>query len=146
MTKIINIERKKMKFKIGDRVGQAPSKKYNPNQRGDVGVVTDITMAGKYLVKWDNSWYERSYLGTLWDEDILMPSDEVEAINSKLEEEYTALETELRLKVADAARSLNEATQLAQSKGYELVNMYESTRPLMDAMDNAGWRTSSFNC
>lgn len=136
-----------MKFKIGDRIGQIPAKKHNSENTSILGTVTDVTMAGKYLIKWDDTWYNTTNSGTkLWEESALMPSAEVIEITSKLEEEFNALEAEVKLKVKEASKIIKEASDLAKTKGYELVDLYNATGPLYNAMDDAGWQTSSFNC
>ncbi len=66
-----------------------------------------------------------------------------------IEEEFKALQSQVGDKIAAAAELLNEANKLAGEAGYCLgdsYDFYEQVRPLLRAMDNAGWSTSSLSC
>lgn len=43
-------------------------------------------------------------------------------------------------------RNTDEEGNPVQLQCNQLVNMYEAIRPIYNAMDDCGWRTSSFGC
>ena len=65
---------------------------------------------------------------------------------SQIEKDFEALEKQIKNKVKAAAKLLDEAQGLAQKQHHNLSEMYNAYGPLYAAMDNAGWRTSSFGC
>ncbi len=146
-------------FKIGDRVAKATAKfyedeyssaqdvplYYNPDGDGlRVGEVTDISAKGKITVKWDGS-YGRTE--TLEAKD-LMTEEAGKARYSELEAEFSVIEKQVAEKVKEIAVAIREADALSRKVGKPLAQMgYEIIyRNLYDAMDDAGWNTSSFGC
>lgn len=80
------------------------------------------------------------------DPKLIDSEKQVKALYSKLEKEFKAMEKEATKKIKEAAQSLLEANKLANKFNVNLNDMYDAIRPLLSAMDKAGWNTSSFNC
>lgn len=129
------------KFKIGDRVG-LDFKRYSPDVYLSYGVVTDVTTLGKVQVKWDASWKSESLIS----QESLLPENELQKKLDKLSAEFEIVEKSVTEKVEEAAKFLTEAAQICDKNDLVLRDMYKSVKSLLDAMDNAGWNTSSFNC
>lgn len=110
-----------------------------------VGVIrTKEASSGKVWVK----WIEGDYLDSL-DEDemevdlkILM----LESERSEIEQEFKKVSKEIKEKMKEAAKLVNDAGKLAKQAHAVLESMYDVTSPLIDAMDNNGWRSSSWGC
>lgn len=66
------------------------------------------------------------------------------------EEEFKALQVVIGEKFAAAAALIEEANQLAEEAGHDPVgdnyDFYDQVRPLVNAMDSAGWNSSSWSC
>ena len=110
-----------------------------------VGVVrTKEAAPGKVWVK----WIEGDYLDSL-DEDeseIDLKLLILESERSTIEQEFKKVSKEIKAKMKAAADLVNEAGKLAKKSHAELQSMYDEVRPLVDAMDNNGWRSSSWGC
>jgi len=110
-----------------------------------VGVVrTKEAAPGKVWVK----WIEGDYLDSL-DEDeseIDLKLLILESERSTIEQEFKKVSKEIKEKMKEAAKAVNEAGKLAKSAHASLQSMYDEVRPLVDAMDNNGWRSSSWGC
>lgn len=70
-----------------------------------------------------------------------------------MDSEFTALEKQIREKVAAAGQLLNEANELAKQAHDDLREFTYDDRldwglmqPLFDHIDIAGWSTSSLSC
>lgn len=99
----------------------------------------------KVYVKWDATYLNPSPSEVLVSDIDL--EEKVQAKATKLEEEFAAYEKQVVAKMKEAGKLIREANKLAKKAGLDGLNdMYEATGPLYDAMDDAGWRTSSFNC
>jgi hypothetical protein len=137
-----------MKFNVSDRVmlNNKVLKIYNIDEDNSVrGVVKAVSSEhGKVFVQWDSSWRKPNPEEVL--ETALLTEKEGEKILSKLEEEFNLWSKEVKEKVEVAAGLLAEAGKLAKSHGHELYGLYDIHRPLIRAMDDCGWNTSSFNC
>lgn len=150
---------KKHEYKIGDRVAKATARSYEDEYSegkdvpiyydpdGDglrLGEVTDISAKGKITVKWDGA-YGRSEVLEAKD---LMTEEAGKARYSELEAEFAVIEKQIAAKVKEVAKGIREADKLARKTGRPLSQMgYDIIyRDLYDAMDSAGWRTSSFGC
>ena len=104
------------------------------------GVVLDKPAAkGKVFVQW---------------EDVDDP-DEVDmkilsllSEKSELEKEFKEAQKAIKEKIKEAAAIVKEANKMAQKAGARnLAEMqYGAAGPLVDAMDNSGWRSSSWGC
>lgn len=121
--------------------------RYDPESYGDlVGVIrSKEAKPGHVWVK----WIEGEYLDSI-DEDgesevdikILM----LESERSQIEEDFKKVSKEIKEKMKEAAKCVTEAGKLAKSAHASLESMYDECRPLVDAMDNNGWRSSSWGC
>ena len=144
------------KFKVGDRVGTATSTyyddiygggrregklRYDPENDPDYGVISDVLSSGKLMVKWDDSWKNKDN-SAVEPSSLLLEKDLKEKL-SKLEKEFLEIEKEIKNKMKEAGLKIKEAQKLAKKTGHSLEEMYDAVRPLVDAMDSAGWRSSS---
>lgn len=106
---------------------------------------------GNVMVEWDLYDYQKqakekpvAYAHPLKN---LLPAKEAKLHFDKLEAEFKAYEKEVLVKMKEAGKLIREANKLAKKAGVENLNdMYDATYPLYNAMDAAGWRTSSFGC
>lgn len=66
---------------------------------------------------------------------------------SLIETEFKSTVKQVKDKMKEAAKLVREANALAK-KGHapSLANMSDAIRPLINAMDSAGWRSSSWGC
>lgn len=109
------------------------------------GVIrTKEASPGKVWVK----WIEGDYLDSLDEEEsevdlklLILESD-----RSAIEQEFKKVSKEIKEKMKEAAKCVSEAGKLAKSAHANLQSMYDECRPLIDAMDNNGWRSSSWGC
>lgn len=135
-------------FKIDDRVVLPKTsnlKTYNEYEDDCTrGKVVQITQEGKFVVKWDSSWHKPNPSSHLANE--LMLESEADEILSKLEAEYESYATPIREKMKQAAQLLKEAGEIANKGDRDLTTWLDVTSPLIRAMDNLGWRTSSLEC
>jgi hypothetical protein len=95
-------------------------------------------------IEWDNGALEKVNV------------DDVE-VSLTVEQEFELLQNDVNSKLNEAAKLIREASNLAESKGLNLRSI-DDDRPnctydylfaqevLEDAMDGAGWNTSSWNC
>ena len=147
-----DVKMKKKDLVIGTRVVPLNDlKNYNPQDAYiDVGVtVTEpvkdaLTGNLKVYVKWDPDGLSQPS-----EEDV--SSLELESVAkpklSKLDAEFKVYEKEILAKMKEAGKLIREANKLSKKAGMESLNdMYDSTYPLFNAMDAAGWRTSSLGC
>ena len=160
------------KLKVGDFVvgsiieGHVVALEYDPNDINiDHGEVVEALPDGKIKVKWNadynnnpiykkgsrsiwrnNSDIERYEPALLSVEEVsyLVSPEEVDGKLSELEKEYKKLEEIIISKLQLAAALINDASGLAGD--IDLSSMYNATRPLLNALDEAGWHTSSLNC
>lgn len=138
----------KKTFEVGTRVVwlERSDLKTHNEYEDDVtrGEVKSIGEDGKYSVKWDDSWVTPN-LGK-HDASELINEDEADKILSKLEKEFEEWAGPIREKMEAAATLLEEAAKMASKKKRDLTEMHELTAPLINAMDDIGWRTSSLSC
>jgi hypothetical protein len=106
------------------------------------GVVTSVDAEGKISCKWDDSWHKPS----THTADELITEAEANKILAKLEKEFEVWAGPIRKKMEQAAKLLTEASELAAKQNKDLVEMHELVGPLIGAMDDIGWRTSSLSC
>lgn len=125
----------------------------------------------EYIVKYfHDDWNETTLLGTVidkpaevgqvwiaWDEsDHHSDGDEqevdisiltLESDRSEIEKDYKAVAKLIKQNMKDAAKLITESNKLAK-RGHanSLESMYDAVRPLIDAMDASGWRSSSWGC
>jgi len=133
-------------YQAGDRVvlNDRSLQQHNEYEDNSVRGVVQEVKGDKLLVKWDYSWHRPNPQEVSVEE--VVSEDEANKILSKLEEEYEAWAAPIREKIAAAAELLIEAGDLAGKKKLDLAGMRQLANPLLSAMDNLGWRTSSFSC
>jgi hypothetical protein len=99
------------------------------------------------IVEWNDGRLDKRDIKVLLNEvDGIAENQRLVDEQSKLEDEFAKAEEACRAKLEEAAKLINEAAAIAESGGVDLQEMYDATRPLERAMDNAGWRTSSWHC
>lgn len=108
------------------------------------GVVLSVDNKGRVFVKWDGPYRTPNPSYHMPSELIL--EAKADQILSKLEDEYEVWAAPIRKKIEKAAKLLLEANEMAGEQGRELVEMENLNSALIDAMDKAGWQTSSFGC
>lgn len=152
--------KKKKTFKVGDRIGRvfteekdwygSPTSRvekivYNEDVDPDYGLITDILSNGKVMVKWDNEYLNKEEQKAV-DPEHLDLEENVQKLYSKLEVEFNMVEKQVKEKLREASKLILDAQKLAKKTGHKVAEMYDAVSPLENAMDAAGWRTSSWNC
>lgn len=109
-----------------------------------VGVIrTKKASPGHVWVKWiEGDYREQLDEETEVDLNLLI----LESERSAIEQEFKNVSKEIKAKMKEAADLVNEAGKLAKKAHAELQSMYDACRPLINAMDNNGWRSSSWGC
>lgn len=108
------------------------------------GVVLDkIAKAGKVWVEWD----ECDHRGEGEVDEVSIDILTLESDLPEIEKEYKAASKLIKENMKEAARLVRESNKLAQkAHAASLESMYDAVRPLVDAMDSSGWRSSSWGC
>lgn len=140
---------KKKTFKVGDRVlllERSDLETYNEYEDDDTcrGEVLSVSEEGKLKCKWDQVWGQPNPSEHTAEE--LISEKEADKILSNLEKEYEAWAGPIRKKMEEAAKLLEQAGKMADKQGRELAEMHDIVSPLISAMDDLGWRTSSLSC
>ena|SRR5579864_8181577 len=114
------------------------------NETTLLGAIVDKpARTGKVWVAWDESDHTSEGEEQEINIDILTLESERET----LAEEFKTYSKEIKEKMAEAAKLVNEAGKLAKkAHANSLESMYSACRPLVNAMDNNGWRSSSWGC
>jgi len=112
------------------------------------GKLSTLPERGIVIVEWDSGNINKQSLSSLLTEAEGLERDiKLKAEQEALEAEWVAVSVEIEKKIKEAAELINQASSLAKDKGRSLsYDMYEEIYPLMSALDNAGWRTSSLSC
>lgn len=149
-------------FKVGDKVGLNVSFKHGsgwdrkpiktiftlgPNEfEPAYGEIKSIN-GQKADVDWGESYSEA--LDHIDDDCVdlkdLLPAEEMKAKCSQLERDFEQLKKDIKVKLQEAASAIRAAQKMAASQNQKVVDMDEAYL-LYPAMDEAGWRTSSFGC
>lgn len=137
-----------MSFGLGDRVGLIDGKiRYTHGAVPSYGVITDLLTDGRVIVKWDNKWMNDS---SAWSKPInsknLMAESELKAKYSELEMAFCKVEDEVAEKLKEAGQIILDAQKIAKDGGFNITDLYEATSSLENAMESAGWNTSSWHC
>lgn len=108
------------------------------------GVVLDKqAKAGKVWVAWD----ECDHRGEGEEEEVKMDILTLESDLPEIEKDYKAVAELVKKNMEDAAKLIRESNALAKRvHANSLESMYDAVRPLVNAMDSSGWRSSSWNC
>lgn len=151
---------KKNKFAVGDRVGYAMMDKYENEwdsspklvpifisdymEEPDYGVVTDVLSNGNVKVKWDPNACQED--DEEYDPAHLLAEAALKAKLVTLDKEFKETTKLIKEKMKEAAALVKDANKLAKKTGNNLEEMYDAVHPLVNAMDSAGWRSSSWGC
>jgi len=124
-----------------------------PFQRGTVVGTTKPMTSGlgvqlpAVVVEWDNGNVQKVTARSLMNESEADAEEaKLTAEQSKMEEEFEVARAKIAAKMNESAAALREAAKLAKEAGADLQDFYDETRPLLRAMDAAGWSTSSLSC
>ena len=107
-----------------------------------IGVIrSQEASPGKVFV----SWIEGERTGEEEEVDtkvLALASDQ-----AALDAEFKVVEKQIKEKLTEAGKLVKEAHKMAQKAGaHSLESMYDAVRPLVHAMDDSGWRSSSWGC
>lgn len=137
----------KMKtFEVGQRVVLISGSNLDTHEEYEDmtrGLVKSIDKEGSLTVKWDPNWRKLNPSTHVARE--LMAEDEANKILSKLEEEYNIWAVPVKEKIKQAANLLIEADALAALQNTNIIDM-DAVNPLLSAMEDIGWSTSSLGC
>jgi hypothetical protein len=99
------------------------------------------------IVEWETGELTKVALSALLSEmDGLAENERILHEAERLEREFAEVEEQVTSKLNEAAKLVSEAAVLATKKGLDLQEMYDAVNSLERAMENAGWRTSSWRC
>jgi hypothetical protein len=99
------------------------------------------------IIEWDDGRLAKMDIKYLLNEVTgIAENQRMQDEQAKLEEEFARVEVAVKEKLAEAAKLINEAAALASNADADIQEMYDAARPLERAMENAGWRTSSWHC
>jgi hypothetical protein len=106
------------------------------------GTVTDAKTDRKQVfVAWDDHEYEIED-GPVDVELLTLESDQ-----DRIEKEFEEVFEKVKEKMRQAAELISEAHEIAlEGHAKDLASMYGAVSPLVNAMDNSGWRSSSWGC
>jgi hypothetical protein len=99
------------------------------------------------VVEWESGHISKVDIKFLFNEaDGIAENQRLQDEKDRLEREFATVEIAVKEKLADAAKLVNEAAAIANKGNLDIQDMYDATRDLERAMENAGWRTSSWHC
>lgn len=110
------------------KVDQRVALERRPQKRGTISSLANFAKTYKVTVKWDDGSQEDIYDESLIPEDL---SDLYGDIISKFEQ---------------AGNLIKEANDLASKEKLDLFQLSNIADPLMSALENVGWSTSSMSC
>lgn len=100
------------------------------------------TQQGFVVVEWDDSDSNHEGEEEVDPELLVLESDK-----DQLDIEFEVAQKAIEEKMKEAALLVEEAGQMAnQAHARSLESLYEACSPLINAMDNNGWRSSSWGC
>jgi hypothetical protein len=109
--------------------------------------VFDPRVGETIIVEFDNGHVSKTAVkALLLEAEASVQERLVDDEKSRLERDYETARANIAVKIREAAAALTQATKLAELAGSELQDFYEEVRPLMRAMDEAGWSSSSLSC
>lgn len=135
------------KFAIHDRVscinigGKLVYSVYG--DKPSYGIITDILSDGRVMVQWDDRMARKS---TPIDPQNLISELEMQKKYSELELAFHKVERDVRDKMTEASQLILDAQKIAKMAGFDLQELSDATSLLENAMDEAGWQTSSWHC
>jgi hypothetical protein len=99
------------------------------------------------IVEWNDGCLQKIYTKNLVTEAEGVAEDiRICKERERLENEWQKTEATVRLKMQEAADAVDEASRLTRKAGKDLSDMYDITSPLINAISDAGWSTSSWSC
>jgi len=123
----------------GEHLGPYKYNEYDENNL--VGVIrSKEATPGHVWVKWIEGDFDQE------EEEVDLKILMLESDRAQIEKDFKQVSKEIKDKMKEAAKIVNEAGKLARSVHSTLQEMYDATNPLVDAMDNNGWHSSSWNC
>lgn len=117
------------------------------------GPVTTHPTAGEVvIVEWASEWgaaqlQKVTLRSLITGEEANKLQVELQAAKTKLEAEFQLVAKEVAKKLTAAAKLIEEAGVVATKAGRDLASdFYQETHQLENAMERAGWNTSSWHC
>ena len=100
------------------------------------------------IVEWSDGTLAKWQIKALLSEvDGIAENQRLLDEQAEVEREFEEAKEAIGKKLAAATKLINEAATIASEKDVDILgSMYEDTRELEYAMENAGWRTSSWHC
>lgn len=119
-----------------------------PLAKGKIASPIDNTNGNNIvIVEWSDGRLDKRQIRSLLSElEGIAENHRLQDEQDRLEEEFARVEEAVKEKLTEAAKLVNEAAILANNADVDLHEMYEATGLLERAMENAGWRTSSWHC
>ena len=121
-----------------------------PLRRGTiVGPVSSHAQLGEVVVvEWKDSGQLQKVTprSLLTESEAMAKEEEWQVAAIQLEKDFDKVTKKVKAKMEEVASLVDEAAKLAKAGGHDLYDMYEAVRPLLRAMDRAGWSTSSLSC
>jgi hypothetical protein len=114
------------------------------NETTLLGVIVDKpAKAGKIWVAWDESDHHSEGDEQEVKIDILT----LESDLPEIEKDYKEVTKLIKQNMQDAAKLITQSAKLAEkAHANSLESMRDAVRPLINAMDSSGWRSSSWGC
>lgn len=134
-----------MSFTVGQRVCER-FEEFCPyeDDRSFGKIISFNEATSKFKVQWESSW--RASHPSELSAERLMTEEEANTLYDKLEGEFNAFANIIEDKMKEAGKLLVEASELADKNGHNLHELYDQVHPLMKAMREVGWSTSSLTC
>jgi len=144
----------KNKFEVGQRVGTFLDKneEFTTTARydeyGDAGPFYGkvVSTGTSITVKFDGGYLNDDNGTVEVPSSALLPEAEAKEKLSAIEQEFKAVEKQIKAELKIAGQSIRKANLLAKKLGTNLHDMGAGYDHLYSAMDAAGWSTSSFGC
>jgi hypothetical protein len=99
------------------------------------------------LVEWPGGTISKASMrNLLTEQEADIKEAKLLAKEAELNREFNEASKQIKDKLTTASNLIIEASKLAAKNHTDLQSMYDECRPLMQALDNAGWSTSSMSC
>jgi len=132
------------KFNVGDRVCRKFTQLNQYEDDREYGsIVGTNAQNGKFFVQSEWSWRSPNPFEVA--EDGLLTEEEADTLYNKLEAEFKKVADQVSAHIKVAAEALEKANAVADAANYNLTEL-DASAPLMRAMRNCGWNTSSLSC
>lgn len=122
-----------------------------PFLRGRIaGVPQPQTSGGAIIiVEWDGAtdWPRKEYIKLLVpEEEGLRQEARLHSIEVQLEQEFERLRATIAIKLQEAADLVKEAGRMAAASNHDLYDLSGECRPILNALKDHGWSSSSMSC